>query len=573
MASLRLLHKVGQLGSLSDERLTQPLVYYSMRVKESIMSRSKITFLALFLCVLLAPQIQAQTDADSSANKDTGELKIVVTSLEVNDKALKLSYDIKNDSGDDAWIRVDKIEVVLSPRRSAFDMHIDVSIAEDGHTLIIGKRILPRPINSTAYALEGKYVRLRSGERQNESIFITMPFSKYSIEKEHMTQQERGLKHATRLAIELGYYTGNLPERVFKKLKPSENASPESSILPSTFNSWQERVISRDEEVWIAQEITGYPGFNETEQVLRKVVDNLRIPYKEKQYGLPYKESTKPPVKYKPPDLTSCTKIEIRYQPSMLEYFFPYASHQRLMSPEEIKYLQSETLIVDDIEDIKMIGDYFNRATAVDIGVVVRYRSYVDVVCYYEDKPSISFPIYDDDSIIDKKDELLCFVGFPSLTIRIPHIHAIDLRMQCAENLKNQWYRFRFYNLDEAMRQNDPSIRSKTVYPTPAEWCDEMLRPYPAPGGIATGKLNDKTYVCPSAGEGKCHYAMNPNCEPNSPPDMVLLFETKAGWNQHGGPELFTFDNHEPKGGCVLLNDGTVKFIRTKEDLHQLRWK
>lgn len=25
------------------------------------------------------------------------------------------------------------------------------------------------------------------------------------------------------------------------------------------------------------------------------------------------------------------------------------------------------------------------------------------------------------------------------------------------------------------------------------------------------------------------HYAMNPNCEPNSPPDTVLLFETKPG--------------------------------------------
>jgi len=48
-----------------------------------------------------------------------------------------------------------------------------------------------------------------------------------------------------------------------------------------------------------------------------------------------------------------------------------------------------------------------------------------------------------------------------------------------------------------------------------------------------------------------------------------------------GGPELFTFDNHEPKGGCVLLNDGnlysvpgpTVRFIRTKEELQALRWK
>jgi hypothetical protein len=80
-------------------------------------------------------------------------------------------------------------------------------------------------------------------------------------------------------------------------------------------------------------------------------------------------------------------------------------------------------------------------------------------------------------------------------------------------------------------------------------------------------------YKCPSADNGKRNYAMNPNCEPNSPGDMVLLFETKAGWNQHGGPELFTFDNHDPKGGCVLLNDGTVKFIRTEEELHALRWK
>jgi hypothetical protein len=51
------------------------------------------------------------------------------------------------------------------------------------------------------------------------------------------------------------------------------------------------------------------------------------------------------------------------------------------------------------------------------------------------------------------------------------------------------------------------------------------------------------------------------------------MFKTKAGWNQHGGPELFMLDNRTPKGGCVPLNDGTIKFIRTKEELAQLRWK
>ncbi|MCU0918237.1 MAG: hypothetical protein MUC88_27280, partial [Planctomycetes bacterium] len=64
-------------------------------------------------------------------------------------------------------------------------------------------------------------------------------------------------------------------------------------------------------------------------------------------------------------------------------------------------------------------------------------------------------------------------------------------------------------------------------------------------------------------------YAMNSSCREDSPNDVVLLFESKAGWNQHGGPELFTFDNHDPKGGLVLLNDGAVKFIRTEEELRQ----
>ena len=103
--------------------------------------------------------------------------------------------------------------------------------------------------------------------------------------------------------------------------------------------------------------------------------------------------------------------------------------------------------------------------------------------------------------------------------------------------------------------------RKEAIIP-PSQWCDMIV-----------SRRAQDAFQCPSAGPGRCHYAMNAACEANSPPDMVLLFETKAGWNQHGGPELFTFDNHDPKGGCVLLNDGTVKFIRTEEELHALRWR
>ncbi len=115
-------------------------------------------------------------------------------------------------------------------------------------------------------------------------------------------------------------------------------------------------------------------------------------------------------------------------------------------------------------------------------------------------------------------------------------------RLICCEFLYFLWERFR--------------SEYEWAYQSPDKWCDEILS-------------NKDCFKCPSGGS----YAMNPNCKLNSPGDMVLLFETKAGWNQHGGQELFTFDNHEPKGGCVLLNDGTVKFIRTEEELHKLRWK
>lgn len=41
---------------------------------------------------------------------------------------------------------------------------------------------------------------------------------------------------------------------------------------------------------------------------------------------------------------------------------------------------------------------------------------------------------------------------------------------------------------------------------------------------------------------------MNQNCKPESPPDTVLLFETKnSDWNLSGGQEFLTTENHKKK--------------------------
>jgi hypothetical protein len=329
---------------------------------------------------------------------------------------------------------------------------------------------------------------------------------------------------------------------------------------------WNELLTSRDEGLLVPvffHEIKG-----ENEHTLKTTVENLSIPYMEKIYH---------PSRLDPPDLISCVKVELQYQPSMLEYFFPYRSQQSLLTPDEMGYLKSgKTLVLENKQEIQIIAnDILRTETANTIigGDSVRYRNYVDVECHYDNKPSLSFSIYDDHTLLIEGEEFSGSEGFPSLKILTPQIQAFDLRMRCAANLKNLWYRFRFYNQGEALRRNDSSIRSQPLYPTPNVWCDDILRPYPALNSFAAVRRNAELLVCPSAGEGKNHYAMNPNCKTNSPPDVVLLFETKAGWNQNGGPELFTFDNHDPKGGCVLLNDGTVKFIRTKEELQQLRWK
>jgi len=67
---------------------------------------------------------------------------------------------------------------------------------------------------------------------------------------------------------------------------------------------------------------------------------------------------------------------------------------------------------------------------------------------------------------------------------------------------------------------------------------------------------------------------MNKNIEilgTSSPSDMVLLFETGPGWNQSGGPEILTTDNHQGEGCNIVFVDGHVEFVKT-EDLNNLKW-
>jgi prepilin-type processing-associated H-X9-DG protein len=102
--------------------------------------------------------------------------------------------------------------------------------------------------------------------------------------------------------------------------------------------------------------------------------------------------------------------------------------------------------------------------------------------------------------------------------------------------------------------------------PSVESWCDAFGK-YMIPGLL----------ICPgsNAKEDQSSYAMNAFLAGRKlaelPPDLVLLFESKPGWNKAGGPEILTMEHHEDEGCNVLFADGHVKFIRP-DKIWELRW-
>jgi len=140
-----------------------------------------------------------------------------------------------------------------------------------------------------------------------------------------------------------------------------------------------------------------------------------------------------------------------------------------------------------------------------------------------------------------------------------PHPGQSAERVICGANLKGLGKKLALY----AGENND------TSYPPPEIWCDILVNDY---------EVHTGNFLCRAArgDKGPSHYAMNPNCKPNSPPKTVLLFETKGGWNQHGGLELVAVRRHgrsrrDSKGFTVLFNNGEVEYC-PEEWIPRLNW-
>ena len=517
--------------------------------------------------VLLLPGafLQAPSNAEYDTQKNPDAPTITITKLDVNEANLKFSYEIRNKTNQDVWILTGLNKVGAD---------ISVYMDKDDKTFLIRQRLdLPATSQMSFPRCNGRYVRLPAGQIQTESVCLKIPVYPY-LGIGYIIRDVNSLEFATQLTIEIGYYTGDLLGTILNKLE-EDKKNPQIIRAPDPyynntitgwfggflgFNKLNEGLKSRDDEIIIPYTSQAFTG----EQVLRATVENLHIPYENNLEWFTAEQH--------PPDLSSCTRIEIEYNPSILEYFFPYPEQNRLMSLEEKDCLKSiKTITLENPDNLSEFVNEINKG--IQTSGVVRQVSTARVNGYRENQNLLSFSIYNNDSIVTEgRFRFLYPNGLRSMMIFTPQVQQIESRIRCAENLKDLWHRLRLYKLaSKSVRIGLFRRRENRPYPVANTWCDSIISVYKTADYDEEEIL--KPFICPSAGEGKCHYAMNPNCGPNSPDDMVLLFETKAGWNQHGGPELFTFDNHNPRGGCVLLNDGTVKFIRTEEELNSLRWK
>ena len=524
------------------------------------MDKHTIIITAVLLCLPTAAQTQTKPN-------NPGTPTINVTKLAMSGTKLVLSYDINNLSDRDVWI----CDGLTNASRW---IHSEMYLADDDQTLTIRRRLDVPSDREWFRPPFGRYIRLRPSEKRHESLSFIVPVAEdtsvFANERSHRLSE--GHACATRLAIEIGFYEGDLPERIMKVLREAEGRRIMDNLrLPGStflfegrvldFDGLRERMRERDEEVAIPYTYQRFKG----EKVAKTSVAGLQIP-------IHYRPRTLSAGPASIPDLAHCTKIEIRYQPSILDYFFPFESHQRLFNRGEIEYLRSEqTVVVEAQEPIKAFAEQVEKG--VPCHGIVREDRMAKINCYRANGRLRSFLLFNDEVVETEGNERLgCRQTLLGPSMITPEMERLEYRVQCSTNLKNLSSRLHLYNIIQAEHTKDWSITSDTIYPPAVQWCDATSWPAFTHYGYDKGD-EQPPHKCPSAGEGKNHYAMNPNCKPDSAADMVLLFEAKAGWNQHGGPELFTFDNHDPKGGCVLLNDGTVKFIRTSEELQQLRWR
>ena len=145
---------------------------------------------------------------------------------------------------------------------------------------------------------------------------------------------------------------------------------------------------------------------------------------------------------------------------------------------------------------------------------------------------------------------IVAAIFMPSLS----RTRGIAQRVVCGTNLKG---------LSMAMMVYGADYDGKA--PTADEWCDLLIQ---------EADVSPVSFRCPAAPEGECNYALNKNIrniDGPKPARTVVLFESRPGWNQAGGPELLTTEYHNGEGCNVAFGDGHTEYVKS-DRIDDLYW-
>jgi len=127
--------------------------------------------------------------------------------------------------------------------------------------------------------------------------------------------------------------------------------------------------------------------------------------------------------------------------------------------------------------------------------------------------------------------------------------------ISCVNNVKQLGLAVKIYAVDNEAR-----------FPSATNWCD----------AIQNGVGSPRAFQCASDSNLRCAFAYNQKLdglkEDEINPQTVLFFESSAGWNAAGGPELFNAHKHSRTRIVVGFADGSVRQL-PRAELDTLRWE
>ncbi len=237
------------------------------------------------------PPLENQDVNESTDSQDVEEsvVSMELTHFEITDANLELGWNIKNNTDHDVWV-CDTINA-YNPSYKQFEVYMP----EDEQTLLIRRRLDVPTVLVWAVHPQGRYVLLRSGQEQNESLSLDVP-----VKHQHGFSSGRTMSdHARRLVLEIGFYNEDLPGMIRDIIEIEEKLNC-VQLQPVEYEN--PLFIYFFKGIWIAHKFyAGLSNFEEhvyqegneeitipytwqnlgSEQVLRIEVDGVSIPYED----------------------------------------------------------------------------------------------------------------------------------------------------------------------------------------------------------------------------------------------------------------------------------------------------